>query len=296
MRFNPRARIDTSGLEDRTGSPGRRGGGAGLRIGGLGGLVVLVVLIVAGVDPSILLDPGGSEEPSAQSGPSLAERCRTGADAQADEDCQLAAIVQSLNGFWADRFEQETGQRYRPARTVSFSGGVTTDGCGSAGSEVGPFYCPVDQRIYLDLSFFSEMLERDLGGQDAGFTRAYVVAHEYGHHVENLLGVLGQVRTQSGPGSDAVKVELMADCLAGVWAASATSTTDGSGEPLFAEITETDVADAVAAARTVGDDRIQRRTTGRVDPDRWTHGSSAEREQAFATGLRQGTISSCNLF
>ena len=195
MRFNPRARLDTSGLEDRTSSPGRRGGGAGLRIGGIGGLVVLVVLVVVGVDPSVLLDPGASEEPSAQTGPSLAERCRTGADAQADEDCQLAAIVQSLNGFWAGQFEQETGQAYRPARTVSFDGAVTTDGCGSAGSEVGPFYCPVDRQVYLDLSFFSEMLERDLGGRDAGFTRAYVVAHEYGHHVENLLGVLGQVRT-----------------------------------------------------------------------------------------------------
>lgn len=292
MRFNPRARLDTSGVQERSGSGGA---GAGLRVGGIGGVVVLLLAVFLGLDPAGLID-GSAPPESAEDSPALAERCRTGADAETDEDCQLVAVTQSLNAFWSTTLAEETGRAYRPARVVSFTGGVATDGCGAAGSDVGPFYCPVDQQVYLDLAFFDDMLQTRLGGRDSGFTRAYVVAHEFGHHVENLLGILDRARTREGADSDAVRVELMADCLAGVWTRHATRTTDAGGEPLFAEITRADVSDALGAARTVGDDRIQRRTTGRVDPDRWTHGSAAQREQAFAVGLRQGTISSCNLF
>ena len=169
-------------------------------------------------------------------------------------------------------------------------------GCGQATSDVGPFYCPPDQGIYLDTTFFEDVLQRGLGGPAGDFVEPYVLAHEYGHHIQNLLGTMGRVRTQQGPESDAVRLELQADCYAGMWAGSATSAGDGSGEALISELDQQDIDEAIAAAKAVGDDRIQDRTTGRVNPREWTHGSSEQRQRWFTTGYEEGTLEACDTF
>ncbi len=171
---------------------------------------------------------------------------------------------------------------------VTFTGGVNT-GCGAATSQVGPFYCPVDSTIYLDTTFFDSVLEQQLGGPDGGFVEPYVLAHEYGHHIQNLLGTMGQVRTQQGPKSDAVRLELQADCYAGMWAGAATETEDAGGQALFLELTRQDIEEAVAAAEAVGDDRIQEKTQGQVTEEAWTHGSAAQRVEWFIKGYEQGS-------
>ncbi|HNB00020.1 MAG TPA: neutral zinc metallopeptidase, partial [Marmoricola sp.] len=161
---------------------------------------------------------------------------------------------------------------------------------------MGPFYCPNDMRVYLDTTFFDQMLTGQLGAEGGPFSIGYVVAHEYGHHIENLLGVLGQIRTQQGPNSDGVRVELMADCLAGAWAANATDTLDAQGQPIITEITQDDVRRAIDAAQAVGDDRIQKRSSGRVNPEAWTHGSAEQRMRWFTKGMQKGSIKACNTF
>ena len=178
---------------------------------------------------------------------------------------------------------------------ATFSGAVDT-ACGGATSDVGPFYCPVDSVIYLDTTFFDDVLQQQLNGPSGAFVEPYVLAHEYGHHIQNLLGTMGQVRTQQGPESDAVRLELQADCYAGMWAGSATSTDDASGEALISDLTDEDVQQAVAAAKAVGDDRIQQQTTGRVNPEGWTHGSAAQRVRWFTTGYEQGSLEACDTF
>jgi predicted metalloprotease len=166
--------------------------------------------------------------------------------------------------------------------------------CGQATSQVGPFYCPPDQTIYLDTSFFEQVLQGALGGPSGAFVEPYVIGHEYGHHIQNLLGTMGRVRTQQGPRSDAVRLELQADCYAGLWTRAATRTQDSSGEVLIAEITEQDVREAIAAAEAVGDDRIQQKTQGQVTEESWTHGSAASRVKWFQTGFNSGDLNSCD--
>jgi predicted metalloprotease len=161
---------------------------------------------------------------------------------------------------------------------------------------VGPFYCPGDQTIYLDTTFFDEVLEKQLGGPSGAFVEPYVLAHEYGHHIQNLLGTMGEVKTQQGPKSDAVRLELQADCYAGMWAKAATTTQDEDGNVLISELTEQDIQEAVGAATAVGDDRIQAASGGDVDPEQWTHGSARSRVAWFLTGYREGTLESCDTF
>jgi len=141
-----------------------------------------------------------------------------------------------------------------------------------------------------------EMLEGQLGAKGGPFALAYVIAHEYGHHIENLLGILSQVRTQEGPRSDSVKVELMADCLAGMWAKDAQQTTDSQGQRIIEDLTQDDIARAIDAAQAVGDDRIQKQSSGRVNPEAWTHGSSAQRVHWFNVGLTKGSLDACDTF
>jgi predicted metalloprotease len=293
MRFNPRARLDTSQVE------GRGGGGSGGSMlpggrigGGVGGLIIVVLIAVFA--PQLLngSDSGGGQ--AAGPGEDFSS-CTTGTSANESQKCRLVAITNSVQAFWKTEFLLETGKPYTPIRTVAFSHSVTTGGCGTATSDAGPFYCPNDQRVYLDLSFFGTLLDQ-LGGQDTAFTEAYVVAHEYGHHIQNLLGLMGKVRTQQGPNSDSVKLETMADCLAGAWAKHAQETPGADGQPLITDLTQKDIKEGIAAAKVVGDDAIQKRTSGRVNPEGWTHGSSAQREQAFNVGLRNGTIKACNFF
>ena len=287
MDFRDRVRLDTSQVRDRRGA--RRGRGLAVGGGGLGILGLLVALAL-GVDPSALTGDGGGFGEGAYSQPAsdLAERCRTGADADRDVDCRVVGTVNSVQEYWEAAFA-ETGRRYEPSTTELFEGGTST-GCGSATSAVGPFYCPADRGVYFDLGFFDE-LETRFGARGGPFAMAYVIAHEYGHHVQNLDGTSGRVdRREQGPQSDAVRLELQADCYAGVWAANAVDT------GFLTELSDRDVADALSAAAAVGDDRIQEAARGRVDPESWTHGSAEQRQRWFTTGLRSGDPAACDTF
>ena len=293
MRYNPKARLDRSQVTVRRG--GSRGGGMGIPSGGggngikvgggIGGLVILVLVLLL----QSQLGGGGSATDTSL------EQCEGGADADQDRNCALVADVNSIQGFWQEALPEQTGTPYRRAQTMLFTGGTDTD-CGGATSDVGPFYCSVDETVYLDTTFFDDMLEAQLGAQGGGFAEAYVLAHEYGHHVQNLLGTMGQVRTQQGRTSDAVRLELQADCYAGIWAKNATEVPDASGEPYILELTQQDIESALDAARSVGDDTIQKETGNPVDSEHWTHGSSAARVHWFTVGFQNGTLAACNTF
>ncbi|WP_243057735.1 neutral zinc metallopeptidase [Nocardioides sp. SR21] len=301
MRFNPKARLNTRRMGDSGRSGARGGGGAGLPIpgglaagGGITGLIVVIVIVVA----TLWLGggPGGGSGDSAYDTSRMSdtdryENCKTGEDANNDVDCARVAVENSLYDYWSDTLDG-----FQPERKLqTFSGGVST-GCGQASAAVGPFYCPSDQTIYLDTTFFDEVLERQLGGPDGGFVEPYVLAHEYGHHIQNLMGTMGRVKTQQGPTSDAVRLELQADCYAGLWAGAATQTEDENGEVLIAELTQQDVQQAIEAAEAVGDDRIQSAGGGDVDPDSFTHGSAAQRVEWFRTGFESGSLDACDTF
>ncbi len=297
MRYNPRARLDRSQVEVRRGGGGGGGGvgfpvgGGGMRVGGgLGGL--LVVLVVVLLQTGVL--GGGSGTGGAGAVGSL-QGCRSGRDANNDESCALLADVNSIQAFWSSQLPQQAGMPYTRAPAVFFTG-RTSSACGTASAAVGPFYCPNDGTVYLDRSFFRDMLQGRLGARGGPFSEAYVLAHEYGHHVQDLLGTLRKVRTQQGATSDSVRLELQADCYAGIWAKHATEAPDAGGRPYIRDLTQDDIRRALDAAKAVGDDRIQRRTSGQVDPDQWTHGSAAERMRWFSVGMQQGSLQACDTF
>jgi predicted metalloprotease len=211
--------------------------------------------------------------------------CQTGTDANEREDCRIVGYVNSVQAYWTDEFES-SDLAYQEALTTLFTEAVDT-ACGYATSASGPFYCPNDVSVYLDLSFFQDMRTR-LGAVGGHLATAYVVAHEYGHHVQRQLGLLGSPGRGTGPTSRSVLTELQADCFAGVWVAHAADT-----DYLVAP-TEGDLASALDAAAAVGDDRIQQRTMGSVDPDTWTHGSSDQRQEWFIIGYTSGDPNSCD--
>lgn len=282
-RFNERARLDPSQVKDRRGARG-----PGIAIGGGAGILILIVSLLLGVNPADL-GGGGNPAPQATVQSSNLENCETGADANQQRDCQIVGFVNSIQAYWAEEFAAH-GQQYQEADTVLFTDATQT-GCGTGTAQTGPFYCPVDQGVYLDLSFFDELQAR-FGAKGGPFAEAYVLAHEYGHHVQNLDGTLqryGNDRS-TGPDSAAVRIELQADCYAGLWAHHATQT--GFLNPL----SEEDIRVGLDAAAAVGDDRIQERVQGRVTPENWTHGSSTQRQQWFMTGYQTGEVSSCDTF
>jgi predicted metalloprotease len=281
MRFRPGARLDAGQVQDRRG-----GGGRGLAVGGgAGTIVVVIVLALLGVNV-----PGGGADPyslgtgSDQPATDLSETCKTGSDANQREDCRIVGVVNSVQAYWSENLDG-----YREAPTRFFSGQTST-GCGSATSAVGPFYCPADQTVYIDLSFYDELRSR-FGARGGPFAEAYVIAHEYGHHVQHLVGTDGKVGgDREGETSGSVRLELQADCYAGVWAAHAVDT------GYIEDLTAADISDGLDAAAAVGDDRIQKQATGRVDPESWTHGSSASRQEWFNTGFKQGAPNRCDTF
>ncbi|HET6380900.1 MAG TPA: neutral zinc metallopeptidase [candidate division Zixibacteria bacterium] len=279
MTFRRGARLKPGQVRDLRGAGGLAIGG------GLGGILLVALFVLLGGDPSqvpigSLLD--GRTVGTGQAN-DLSDECQTGEDANQRQDCRIVGFVNSIQDYWSGSLDG-----YQLAPTTFFTGGVQT-GCGNATSAVGPFYCPSDRGVYVDLGFF-EQLETRFGAQGGPLAEAYVIAHEYGHHVQNLIGVLRPGGGGQGAESDAVRTELMADCFAGVWAAHAVET--GYLKP----ITEEQVAQAVSAAEAVGDDRIQEQIQGQVNPETWTHGSSDQRRSWFLTGMRSGDPNSCDTF
>ena len=266
-------------LEDR-----RRMGPGGMAIGGGAALLIVLVGLLLGLDPNdinqLLNNPPGA--PGA--GPVAVDEDESPEEVRSREFA--ATILAFTEDVWGDLF-RKAGRRYEPPKMVLFDRGVNT-GCGSAPSEVGPFYCPADRTVYLDPTFFAVLRNR-LGGSDAEFSQAYVIAHEVGHHVQNLLGYSRIVdekrRTSSKVEANrwSVRLELQADYLAGVWA--------HYGQERFRFIDEGDVDSAIESARAIGDDRLQRRATGFVSPEKFTHGTSAQRVKWFRRGLDTGDLS-----
>jgi uncharacterized protein len=295
MTLNPNAQVDTGQVQDA----GRGRGGLG-RIpipmgggGGIVGLIVLALLVVGGLigGNQFLGDdgtqPGGDVE------------CPIGSvEDPANIKCRNTLYVNSIQNYWQTALPQTFGTPYQPADTVFFDQAVTT-ACGAADSGVGPFYCPEDDQVYIDVSFWNELASRY--GADGEFAQAYVLAHEYGHHVQDLLGTEAEVRRQmerdpANQNALSVGLELQADCYAGVWTQHAKQTTDASGQPIFLELTDADIAQAIEAAGAVGDDAIQKKMGGTVNESAFTHGSSAQRQQWFQTGYRSGDPKACNTF
>ncbi|MET7290300.1 neutral zinc metallopeptidase [Streptomyces sp. NPDC005573] len=294
MQFDDDANLDTSEVQDSRGS--RIPGGRATIGGGVVGLVGLLLALFLGVGPDQLgLTDGGPPAASSSSLAQVQQTCRTGRDANTRDDCRVVAVVNSVQDYWSQEFRQH-GARYTPSPTVFFSGQVNT-ACGTATSEVGPFYCPRDRKVYLDLGFFDD-LRTKFGASGGAFAQAYVVAHEYGHHVQDLMGTLRSTQDGlTGANSNSVRTELQADCYAGVWAHHATTTPDEStGRPLITSLTQADIQDGLDAAAAVGDDRIQERFQARVRPETWTHGSARQRQQWFEQGLRTGDPARCDTF
>lgn len=270
----------------------RRGGGRGLAVGGgLGALAVALIAVFTGVDLSGVLGGGAS---SGQETAGTIGEC-TVEEANTDRSCRLSATIQSLDDYWAVALPESGTDLVRP--DVWAFEAATSTGCGNATSSTGPFYCPPDQSIYLDLGFF-DVLQSQFGASGGPLAEMYVVAHEYGHHIQTLTGVMdGADRSGTGATSDSVRVELQADCYAGVWAGNAATQVDPErGAPYLEPITETQLADALSAAEAVGDDHIQEQSGGDVDPHVWTHGSSDQRQQWFMTGYSQGSMAACDTF
>jgi predicted metalloprotease len=283
MTFDPNARLDPGQITDRRGMGGR----GGMLVGGGGlGIVVLLVYVLLGGNPSdlggALTDPGAVTGPG---GTALATDCQTGQDANTRDDCRILGYVNSVQAYWTDEFAS-AGETYEPVDTVLFTDATST-GCGTASAASGPFYCPRDRLVYLDLGFFGD-LRTKLGATGGSLAQGYVIAHEYGHHVQDLLGDLDPGGGGSGAQGGSVRTELQADCYAGVWADHATST------GFLETITNAQIADALDAASSVGDDRIQQETSGQVNPETWTHGSSAQRQHWFTTGYQSGDPVACD--
>jgi hypothetical protein len=309
MRFNPKANIGGGrisgggggGLGGRAGgSLGGALGGRGLPIpGGMGikGTILIIIIYFViqmcsgGALPGSNLPavPGG--DAGSQSDDGTYDNCKTGEDANNDPDCARKAVVFSLEQFWEKQFSGD----FQPAPVHTFNSQVQT-GCGAANAGMGPFYCPADQTIYQDNTFYEQVFQRQLGGNSGDFVEPYVLGHEYGHHIQNITGQMKNVRTQQGENSDAVKLELQADCYAGLWTAAATGTQDDSGVAIFESIDEADIEEAMQAAHTVGDDSIQKKTQGSVNPDGWTHGSSEQRMDWFQRGYKGGSTDACNIW
>jgi uncharacterized protein len=290
MTFNEGMQIDTSNIS----AGGGGGSGRGIAVGGgLGGLVIVVIALFLGVDPSTVVPQqqqigtgSGVEAPGYD-----LSHCKTGADANKYVECRVVATTNSVDGVW-----QQLLPGYTPPHTTLFHGQVQT-GCGPADTSVGPFYCPVDKTAYFDTDFF-QVLVNQFGSSGGPLAQEYVVAHEYGHHVQDLQGTIGRAQQGvQGAQGNSVRTELQADCYAGIWAHyAATTKQQDTGVAYLEPLSDKDIADALSAASSVGDDRIQKQATGRINPEQWTHGSSAERQKWFTVGYQTGDMKKCDTF
>lgn len=286
MTFNDNANIDPSKVS-------RRGRNTGIAVGGGGGLLVVGLFIlsqVLGVDLTGLAGTGtgtqGEDAPVSQ--------CTTGQAANSSIDCLMAGAADSLDTYWSAELPK-LGVTYSSTRVVLFTDQTNT-GCGGATSDVGPFYCPTDQIVYLDTAFYDELRSR-FGASGGPLAEMYVVAHEWGHHIQKITGVMDKNLDlqQTGPTSDSVRLELQADCYAGSWVGAAQTIKDENGVPFLRPVTRAEISDALNAAAAVGDDHIQQSTQGQVNPESFTHGTSAQREKWFTAGLNGGP-QSCDTF
>jgi predicted metalloprotease len=275
MTFRRSARLNPGQVRDL------RGGGLAIG-GGLGGVILLVAVMLLGGDPSQVSSVLNNVTVGTGQQSDLEQQCKTGQDANQREACRIVGFVNSIQEFWGERL---TG--YQNAPTTFFTGATNT-GCGQASSSVGPFYCPPDKQVYIDLGFFDQ-LQAQFGAEGGPLAEGYVLAHEYGHHVQDLLGVFDQGQGGTGAGSRSVRIELQADCYAGVWA-------NHAEETILEPIASEQIAQARDAAGAVGDDRIQEETQGRVNRESWTHGSSEQRQRWFHTGWQSGDPNQCNTF
>ncbi|SNT62571.1 hypothetical protein SAMN05421812_114119 [Asanoa hainanensis] len=300
MELNERADVDTSQIEDRRGGGGGGGGGGGFPIpiptsgGGIVGLIVTLIAVLVGGGFGVNAITG--DDAPADNG-AIEQSCDA-ADKLQKLDCRNALYVNSIQSWWAKRLPESFGEQYQPAPTVFFDQAVQT-GCGAADSGVGPFYCPADHKVFIDLTFY-QVLADQLGAKGE-FAQPYVLAHEYGHHVQSLIGTEADMRRQQERDPDnanelSVKLELQADCYAGAWAKNATQTADADGDPIFKSITDQDIKEGLDTAAAIGDDTLQKQAGQEVNPDGFTHGTSAQRQQWFRTGYDTGDPKACNTF
>lgn len=302
MELNENAQVDTSQVQDRRGSGGGlRGGGMPIPIPtGKGGLIVTLIIVAltllgGGVFGSNLLDDGSGGGDNTD----IEQACaRDNPDRLNRTECRNALFINSIQAYWQRGLPETFGKPYQQARTVFYSNAVST-GCGNADSGVGPFYCPADNQVYIDLTFWDELANRF--GAEGEFAQPYVLAHEYGHHVQTLLGTEAAMRREQqrdprNANKLSIMLELQADCYAGVWTKHATQTTDAGGQPIFKSITQDDINQALDAAAAVGDDAIQQKTTGRIDESQFNHGTSQQRQQWFSRGYQTGDPQQCDTF
>jgi uncharacterized protein len=278
----------SSDIEDRRDESGGGGGGfgfGGMHIGIGGALILLVLSLIFHQNFFALLGGGGSQ--NVQSGPATSGPANTARD-QAEEPLVhfISFVLDDTQKTWTEILPEQSNRQYHHAKLVLFRD-YTQGGCGNAESATGPFYCPADQKVYIDLGFYDELKRRF--GAPGQFAQAYVLAHEIGHHIQNILGIERQAEqgSRQGANSSSVRLELQADCFAGIWAHS----TQQRGM-----LEQGDIESALGAAAAVGDDRLQKMSTGHVSPDSFTHGTSAERQKWFTAGFQSGQISSCNTF
>lgn len=287
MTFNPDSDISGSNVR-------KRGRGTAIGVGG-GGLAVVAVFLIAqftGIDLSGFLGGAGGSDPSATS---LSEQCQTGQDANENVECLMTGAGASIDDFWVDNYAAVSSGAYRTPGFDLFEASTTT-ACGAASSATGPFYCPGDETIFIDTSFFAQLRQPPFDTTGGPLAQLYIAAHEWGHHIQAISGIMESAdRAGTGPDSDSVRIELQADCFAGAWVTGASDTEDQDGVPFLETPTTAQIADALDAAAAVGDDRIQAGSGQGVNSEAWTHGSSEQRQRWFTAG-REGGPAACDTF